>query len=473
MASRKNNGEGSIRLRDDGKYEVRVSGGIDFATGKHIRISKYANTKAEADNLLRQMSLSVGNSNVLLKQRITLGKWLDLSLEVYMKNSLKQSTRAGYETYIRKHFKPVLGNVILSDLSVRQLQMFYNYKLEEEHLTPKTIANMNIYLHRALEFAVGEGLIASNPASAVNLPKQKRPQIEILTRDEQAALVRASYLHRYGVFVRLVLVTGLRLGELLGLQWQDIDLRTKMLHVRRTLNRLPITGLSEDYRGPRTQIVLQEPKTENSLRTIPLIPEALQDLFRWKAVQEADRECSTDYTESGMIVTNPNGGYIEPRTFSDYYSQILKMAGLHHFTFHALRHTFASRAMEQGMDNKTLSVLLGHYSMAFTMDTYAHVLEDHKWEGINLMQELYHIDQQVPITQVYPVVLTPMLCGGYHVTAPDFPSVEFEAHTIEQVIETAKEKIHDILMQSVYPPAVTLAQDIILQNGQFILQISM
>ncbi len=109
----------------------------------------------------------------------------------------------------------------------------------------------------------------------------------------------------------------------------------------------------------------------------------------WKQVQAQDQSnAGSGYVFSGMVVTNKIGGYMEPRTFREYYHQILKLAGLPHFTFHALRHTFATRAMEQGMDPKTLSILLGHYSAAFTLDTYAHVLDSQKWEVMKTMEAL-------------------------------------------------------------------------------------
>ena len=142
------------------------------------------------------------------------------------------------ESYIRVHLKPYLGDLDLKDLSPRTLQQFYNYKSEAEHLSPKTIININLFLHKALDYAVAEGYISSNPAAGVNLPRGKKPQIQILTRDEQDRLMRCSYQYRYGVFVRLVLFTGLRLGELLGLRWEDVDAVSGILHVRRTLNRL-------------------------------------------------------------------------------------------------------------------------------------------------------------------------------------------------------------------------------------------
>ena len=472
MAKTRLNGEGSIRRRADGRYEVRVSGGIDFSTGEPIRISRYTNTKEDAVKLLNQLSLAAGHHR-LNRQNVTLGDWLDLWLEVYMKPHLKQSTYTSYETFVRRHFKPALGDLRLVDLSPQLLQQFYKFKIEKEQLSPKTISNMNLCLHKALDQAYKENLISANPASALDLPKFRRPDIEILTRDEQAALVRASYNHRYGVFVRLVLTTGLRMGELLGLMWDDIDFRRNMLCIRRTLNRLQIPGLPDNYAGPRRQVVLQDPKTENSFRTIPLLPAVIQDLLQWKATQDIDKRAAGEkYADAGMIVTNPLGGYIEPRTFSDYYHQMLEMSGLRHFTFHALRHTFASRALEQGMDFKTLSVLLGHYSVAFTMDTYAHVLDDRKWEGMRLMEDLYTIDQTPPVQQLYPVVFSPDDSGGYIVTSPDFPEIQLYAPTMEEGLAEISETLHDALTGTVYPPAPTNLSNITSFPGQFVMQIA-
>jgi integrase len=116
----------------------------------------------------------------------------------------------------------------------------------------------------------------------------------------------------------------------------------------------------------------------------------IDELRAWQNVQSADAQlASTAYQNCGMVVTNPLGMYIEPRTFKDYYNQILTASGLGHFTFHALRHTFATRALEQNMNSKTLSTILGHYSVSFTLDTYAHVLDTHKRDGIQLMEELF------------------------------------------------------------------------------------
>ncbi len=404
MPKTKLNGEGSIRKRDNGLYEVRISAGKKSNNGGYKRISRYAHSEEEAVKLLHEIQYFKDQSPNYLNT-MTLGEWMDICLEIYIKNSLKQSTYNSYVCYIEKHLKPVLGTMVLSELNPRMLQLFYNHKLEKEGLSRKTIININLFLHRVLDFAVGEGYIRSNPADSLNLSRGQKPEIEVLNRDEQAALIRGSYSHRYGVFIRLTLFTGIRLGELLGLRWEDVDINGSMIHIRRTLSRLNKMKRPDNPSEKTTEIVIGTPKSQNSIRSIPVIPGMMNELLGWKAVQERDRENAVGlYMSSGMVVTNESGGYIEPRTFRDYYEQILKMSGLKHYTFHALRHTFATRALEQGMDSKTLSMLLGHYSVAFTMDTYTHVQDKHKIEAMSLMDELYQ-DAAAAKSYVYPVIL--------------------------------------------------------------------
>ena len=470
MSKIRANKEGNIRQRPDGRWEVRVTVGIDYATGKPKRVSRYTDTQEEAVKLLHELSV-LRDSAPNAFSSITLGEWLDMCLEVYMKRSLKQSTYISYEGYIRIHLKPSLGGLQLRDITPRLLQEFYNYKAEAEGLAPKTIVNLNLFLHKALSFAVNEGYIPSNPASAINLPQGDKPQIEILTRDEQVRLIKASYQHRYGVFIRLVLFTGLRIGEVLGLRWEDLDVQAGLLHIRRTLNRLKKRGAVPPGES-KTEIVIQSPKSQNSIRSIPILPAVMQDLMNWKAVQQSDRQAAGEnYVDSGMIVTNPLGGYMEPRTFKDQYNQILNLAGLRHFTLHALRHTFASRAMEQGMDAKTLSVILGHASVSFTMDTYAHVLTSHKVESMALMEELFDMGQAPAQAISYPVIATPLATGGFLFTAPDFPQVQFTGADLYQSLQEMKERLQEELLINLCPPEPTPAHMLVLDAGQLLLQI--
>lgn len=261
MATKKRgHNEGNIRERSDGRFEVRVTAGIDFATGKAKRISYYAKTRAEATKILHEEEYKIHISEMVDPTSTKLIDWLRIWLETYMKNSLKQSTYTSYKGYIENHLAPAFPALKLKDLTSKLLQDFYNYKLTEEGLSPKTITNLHRCLHKALKQAVLEHHLNFNPCDAVNLPRNEKPQVEILTREEQERLIYTSYKFRYGFFIRLTLATGIRLGELLGLRWEDIDTRKNMLNIRRTLNRLP----KVDYNGVGNsiEIVIQEPKTK-------------------------------------------------------------------------------------------------------------------------------------------------------------------------------------------------------------------
>lgn len=457
--------EGSIKLRSDGRYEVRVTAGIDFATGKTKRISYYAKTKAEAIKILHQAEYDIHFHDHIDPTSITLADWLELWLHTYMKNRLKQSTYVSYRGYITNHFIPAIGSVKLKEVTSKLLQDFYNYKLEHG-LSPKTILNLNLCLHKALKQAVLDKYLSFNPCDAVTLPRNEKPQIEVLTREEQYQLMQTSYHFRYGVFIRLTLATGLRMGELLGLKWEDIDLRSGMLQVRRTLNRL--TKMEQDSSGSSTEIVFQTPKSKNSIRSIPLMKPIVEELKQWQTVQKQDADLAgTAYQNLGMVVSNPLGMYIEPRTFKDYYDQILKASGIGHFTFHALRHTFATRALEQKMDSKTLSTILGHYSVSFTLDTYAHVLDNHKREGMQLMEELFQ--PQVPTVSVYSVIAAPS-GSGFLLTAVDFEESVF-CLSIEQGLTEIQHQIRQNLLLSA-PPVPTPCADVAIPNGAFLVMVT-
>lgn len=382
--ARRLNGEGTIRQRKDGLYEVRITSKPDPATGKKQRISRYAKTREQALKIRSELQLQYGG-NAAVPTSMTLGEWLPHWLELYARPSVRHSTYVSYEGYVRKHLVPALGAVPLNKLVPADLQRFYLCKLQEDHLAPKTISNLHACLHRALQQAMKEQMIPSNPCDAVDLPRKETAEISVLTREQQAKLMQESYRHRYGVFIRLALSTGMRIGEIVGLRWDDIDFTNRILFVRSTLNRLPtVDGES------KTQLFVGSPKTKNGRRSIPLFDAIISDLADWRKTQETDAQLTQSaYENTGYVVTNEFGKPIEPRTFRDHYIRILKAAGLPHFTFHALRHTFATRAIEQGMDVKALSKILGHASVGFTLDTYAHLLDDHKRESMMLMQELY------------------------------------------------------------------------------------
>ena len=293
--------EGNIRQRTDGRWEVRLSAGIDYKTGKPKRTSTCCNTKQEAIAILQEQAHDIRVNGWRDPMSVTLGEWYEYWLVTYMKDKVKQSTYMSYRGYGNKHFC-VLYKIRLKKLEGRILQEFYNYKYREEGLSAKTLRNYHMALHKCLQQAVKERLIVTNPCDAVTLPSGEKPEIAALTNEQQRALVQISYRHRYGVFVRLDLSTGLRMGELLALRWEDIDLVGAQLTVKRTINRL--ARYEQDEGKHSTEIVFDTPKTQNARRTIPLTRSVIEDLKRWRSIQLADQNAAgAAYQDTGFVVT--------------------------------------------------------------------------------------------------------------------------------------------------------------------------
>lgn len=165
------------------------------------------------------------------------------------------------------------------------------------------------------------------------------------------------------------------------------------------------------------------------------------------------------------IVTNEFGHYFEQKTFKDYYDRLLKDADIGHFTFHALRHTFATRALERGMDYKTLSAILGHYSVAFTMDTYVHSMDEHKRHEMDKMDDMFGMPYSISVeNQPYPVLCT-LSADGCTAHVPDFPKVTAQAPTLDAALLEVKQQIQKALRQYKNPPIPTKQEQIVVPNN--------
>ena len=413
---RRGHNEGNIRQRTDGRWEVRLSAGIDYKTGKPRRTSTCCNTRQEAIAILQQQAHEVRTQGWRDPMSVTLGEWYEYWLDTYMKDTVKQSTYASYRSYLNKHFC-VLGKILLKKLEPHTLQEFYNYKFREEGLSPKTLRNYHMAMHKCLQQAVKERLLVYNPCDAVTLPSGEKPEIVVFTNDQQRALVQASYRHRYGVFIRLDLCTGLRMGELLALKWEDIDFSTAQFHVRRTINRL---AKYEAHDGEnKTEIVFGTPKTKNSRRTIPLTRTMADELTRWKQQQAQDKLRAGDkYTDDGFIVTNE----------------------------------------------------FGHYSVAFTMDTYVHSMDEHKRREMDKMDDMFGMQYNISVeNQPYPVLCT-LSADGCTAHVPDFPKITTQAATLDVALLEVKQQIQKALRQYKNPPIPTKQEQIVVpQNSVLVL----
>lgn len=307
-------------------------------------------------------------------KKMKLNEWLNKWFKVYARPNIKQSTAVSYECYIRKHIIPLIGDISMNEINLEIIQRFFNTK--SETLAPKTVRNIKMMLHSAFKYACLDGLLTTNFVEYVVTPQVIKPDMRVFTRSEQEKLVTAitNADEPYSFGVLLCLTTGIRIGELCALKWENIDFNSEKLKVRHTLQRL--MKLEDDGEKNSTSLVIGTPKSNSSIRDIPIhdiIPCIKKHRDNMTKLYGAAIVNSSEY-----VITHRLGHSVEPKTMQTYFKKTIDDIGIDEANFHSLRHTFATRALEAGVDFKTLSVLLGHSDISVTMNRYAHVLDDTK-----------------------------------------------------------------------------------------------
>lgn len=305
----------------------------------------------------------------------------------YERSLIKPSSAACYYVHIYHHIIPGLGKYEVQELTEEILQKYFaglsrDGKLKQEGgLSGKTIRDDRIILNSFLNNMKKKGIITENVSSDIRLPRRYNHEKRVLNRIEQRWLedtVRQSGNNNsFGII--LCLYTGIRIGELCALRLKDVDMERKMLYVRGTVQRIRNIGDSEKL----TSVVWGTPKSASSLRDIPL-PDSICPILE----RHLERRYAFAKADDALLCTR-DGKYMEPRVYQKHFQYIVKQSGISDVNFHALRHTFATRALEAGMDYKTLSELLGHSSPAITMNIYAHSLPEQKRQAINLVGSIY------------------------------------------------------------------------------------
>ena len=379
MAKRRANGEGNIRKRKDGRWEGRYTAGRDPETGKTIYKNVLGKTQAEVKEKLKRAIEETAGLDIVKAGQYMVGQWMDVWFENYAKIKVRPSSHQTYRGYIDNHIKPNIGSAPLSKLSSLDLQKFYKKlliggrveriesKKQPKGLSAKTVRNINQVISSAMEFAKSQKLIAANPTDGCALPKLEHREMKTLPAEQLASFLREA--KESGVFelYYIELATGLRRGELLGLKWEDIDLEHGSLRVRRQVSR--ING----------EVVEAPLKTKNSYRSVSIGADAVEILKGQKRKVNGTSE---------YVFPSPGGGPISPDSVLHMLHRVLKRAGLPKVRFHDLRHTFATLALQNGVDIKTVSGMLGHYSAGFTLDTYAHVTTAAQRQTANTMDNV-------------------------------------------------------------------------------------
>lgn len=373
MAKRRGNGEGCISRRKDGTWCAVITVGRK-ENGKPKQRFFYGRTRQEVAEKLNKALADIQQGTYVEPSRLTVGNWLDTWLNEYKKPEVRPTTWDSYEYTSRVHIKPAIGALKLKDLRPEQLQHLYNEKVKAG-LSATTVRYIHAVMHQALEQAVKNGLLVRNVSEATTLPRQVKKEIHPLTLDQVRRLFQAMEEDRLFPAIYLELATGLRRGELLGLRWQDVDLKAGTLTVRQELVRIRNHDAQEGER--KTRLIFQEPKTATSRRTIPIPEDALAELKRWKARQNEEKLLlGPAYEDNGLVFCAEDGRPLDPRSFTKHFDRMLKRAGLPHIRFHDARHTFATLMLELGEHPKVVQQMLGHSRIAMTLDTYSHVSLD-------------------------------------------------------------------------------------------------
>ena len=361
----------NIYKRRDGRYEGRYVIG-KTAAGKTRFGYVYGYQYTEVQNALLRKKAEQLNENDRDASRcgVLLRDWIDRWLENELLGSVKESS---YQTYLRQinvHLLPSLGHISLSALTPAVVYSFVVH-LKEKGLAHSTVRSAFRLLNAALRFAQEEGLIFKNPCRNIKIQPDEAREQRALSRSEQETLCRAA-IRQNDLPALLGLYAGMRLGEVCALRWSDIDWEEKTVTVRRTAQR---TASIKSREGTRTLLMIGSPKSRRSHRVLP-IPEFVLDQLRI-AFQAAEADDAFIFGKAGRAA--------EPRTVQRRFQRLMKELGLSGVHFHTLRHSFATRLMELGIDIQTIGALLGHQSAKTTLDFYGHSLSEQQRYAVSLL----------------------------------------------------------------------------------------
>ncbi|WPX08230.1 tyrosine-type recombinase/integrase [Anaerocellum danielii] len=382
---KRGNNEGSIYKRKDGLWCGQITIGRD-ENGRQKRQYFYGRTRQEVAEKIAKALNDIATGVYVDPAKLTLKDWLNTWLWEYKKQTLRPSTFQDYEGIINNHIVPSVGNYKLKDLRPEHLQALYNSKCESG-LSYSTIKHIHVILHSALDQALKNGLVVRNVSEATTLPKAKdKKEIRVLSLEEQKRFIAALEGERLRPAFLLALASGVRLGELLALKWDCVNLKEGTITVKRSLKRIK----TYDKNLPtKTMLAFQEPKTASGIRTIPIPPAIVEELKEHRKRQlEEKLKAGNLYEDNNLVFATELGTPIEPRNFLRTFYRIIKRANLD-VNFHALRHTYATRLLEANEHPKVVQELLGHKDISTTLNIYSHVMPEIKKAAAMKLNNLF------------------------------------------------------------------------------------
>ncbi|MGX7149318.1 tyrosine-type recombinase/integrase [Enterococcus ureasiticus] len=343
----------NIYKRKDGRWEGRYPKGRKTDGSIHYGyVYAYSYRSVKEQLFEKKVQTSVFYTKSKKEFHGTFGEWSQIWMTTIMAPKIKDSTFASYKNKIDLHILPFLEHRPLKKIVPDDIEQLISQL--SGRLSASSVHVIFRIVKSCFEAAKDRAYIYSNPCEDVTLPKVNKEKVRALTRAEHKAIEQVSLQTKKGLPILIALETGMRIGEICALKWEDIDFQSSIIHVNRTKQRICLP----DDSGNKTQIIETAPKTPNSNRFIPISLKLKKSLLTWK-----------EDSQSPFVIANGDHA-IEPRTVSYRFEQIKQQLGLEGISFHSLRHTFATRCVELGVNIAAISSLLGHSSIKLTLDTY-------------------------------------------------------------------------------------------------------
>lgn len=363
----------NIRKRKDGRWEARYIKGRDFDGGiqyGYVYARKYSEVKQKRDIIIQNLKITAPLARNHLSQ-ITFDNILD-QWEVERRYRVKDSSYFLYETVIEHHIRPYFGRLYLEQVTNNSIQTFINRKMEE-NLSTSYINYIELLLRCILRTSRRKYHLSPDLLD-VRFTKTPNKTLNIFTYQEWKQLERhlLQQTDEFSFGILLCMYTGIRIGELSGLKWEDFDSFNQQLFVQRTVYRMKNPDYDYSENCPKTVLYTGTPKTPSSVRTIPLPQRLAEEMLQRRK-------------QKHLFILTGSEHCLEPRTIQKRYKRLLRQCGLRYLNFHSLRHSFATIGIQKGFDHKTMSEILGHASVNMTLNVYVHSNMDQKRQCMELI----------------------------------------------------------------------------------------
>ena len=365
---------GHLRQRTKGSWQICVySGYVNGIAVRHHETVK--GTKKDAEQRMRELESGLDKGVPIPVGKLTVAEHLNNWLTGYARTSCSPRTVDGYQSIVENHLIPALGHFQLKQLQPQAIQSYYGKACEK--LSCRSVQHHHRVLAQSLKYAVRQGILGRNPTELVTAPSSRKKVMRTLTPSEVEVMLEKASNNQFYPVIYTAVSTGLRQAELLGLRWRDVDLDMCSISISQVLYK----------RGG--VCTFKEPKTSGSSRRVAMTPKLALFLRDYKTERESLYwQLGVSPTLDDLVFANIDGKPINPSTLTHTFARIVRQVGLGRVRFHDLRHTFASLMLLRGAKPKVISEALGHASVAFTMDTYSHIISGMQEEAMALLDEV-------------------------------------------------------------------------------------